>query len=38
MRARSLGTIKGKFATPAFAVPEVACGQDCGDGLEIVFK
>jgi len=38
MRARSLGTIKGKFAAPTFAVPEVASGQDRGDGLEIVFK
>lgn len=38
MRARSVGTIKGKFATPTFAVPEVASGQDRGDGLQIVFK
>jgi hypothetical protein len=38
MRARSFGTIKGKFAAPAFAIPEVASGQDRGDGLEIVFK
>jgi hypothetical protein len=38
MRARSLGTIKGKFAAPAFAVSEVASGQDRGDDLQIVFK
>jgi hypothetical protein len=38
MRARSFGTIKGKFTASAFAVPEVACGQNRGDGLQIVFK
>jgi len=38
MRARSFGTIKGKFAAPAFAVPEIASGQNRGDDLEIVFK
>jgi len=38
MRARSFGTIKGKFATPALAVPEVASRQDRGDALQIVFK
>jgi hypothetical protein len=38
MRARSFGTIKGKFAAPALAVPEVASGQNRGDDLEIVIK
>lgn len=38
MRARSFGTIKGKFAASTFAVPEVASGQDRGDGPQIVFK
>jgi hypothetical protein len=38
MRARSFGTSKGKFAAPAFAIPEVPSGQDRGDGLQIVVK
>lgn len=32
------GRAHGKFAVPAFAVPEVASGQNRGDELEIVFK
>jgi len=38
MRARSFGTSKGKFAVTTFAVPEEASRQDCGEGLQIVFK
>jgi hypothetical protein len=38
MRARGFGTIKGKFAAPAFAISEVASGQDLGDSLQIVVK
>jgi len=36
MRARSRRTIKGRFAPAAFAEPEVAGGQDAGDGSEIL--
>ncbi len=34
MRARCRRTIKGRFAPTAFAKPEVAGGQDAGDGSE----
>jgi len=32
MRARSCGTIKGRFSPELFAVPEEAGGEDTGDG------